>query len=301
MLDIQRSHHFSAIHVLELLDPEDLDRTGTALYRQVIEPLATEASIYHRLHVLGNNSDLLPAIAEIEARSVRHKASPIIHFETHGSTSGLGRRSDPLVTYADLQSPLSRINQVSRGNLLITMAACFGGSVVSVFTHAERMPVWALLGPAEQTLPSDVERGFQAFYSAILKSFNLNAALDALRAADQTLPEGWYFQPAETLFAIGYGLHRDRLLQRTSLKKWTRALHKKAKRSDRKAGRARPKLREAIRASLINPDPAFYASFKERFFMADLFPENRDRFSISEDECTELYEIWKVNPNTGAA
>jgi hypothetical protein len=297
---IRRSHFFSAVYIVQLLDPADTNKTGSAL-STTIQPLALAQGIDPQFIDLHSNSELLPALAAIETRCQQRKDSPIIHIESHGSVTGIGRRSDPLIAYDALKEPLTAINRVSRGNLLVTMAACFGASLVSVFVHSTRMPVWALLGPTTLALPSDIERGFQAFYHALLTTLDLNTALSSLRAADHTLPESWYFQPAETLFAIGYGLHAARFRGPGGRRHAERTILKKTRRNDRRAGRVRPRLRQAIRRSLSQPPGEWFADLKARFFMADLFPENVARFPITQQECDHLFTLWQANPNRGAA
>src|SRR5690606_526221 len=162
--------------------------------------------------------------------------------------------------------------------LLVTMAACHGASLVSIFSGSQRMPVWALLGPTEITFPSDVARGFQAFYTTILKTFNMRLALDNLRNADWTSPENWYFQPAELLLAVAYGMHATRFEGPGGSRAAERTILKRAKRADRRSGRRRPGLRQHIRRWLAQPEDPFFGDLKRRYFMMDVFPENESRF-----------------------
>lgn len=298
---ITRSHFFSSIYVIQILDPADTERTGELLHKAVIGPMSQAAGVDSQFIQVPHNAALLPALAKIATLCQRRGDSPILHFETHGSPTGMGRTTDPALPYADLLDPLTRINTVSRGNLLVTMAACHGASLVSIFGHARRMPVWALLGPTTLALPSDIRDGFQAFYRALLTSFNLNTALDALRRADRTWPESWYFQPAETLLAIAYGMHSARFDGPGGRRHAERTILKKARRADHKTGRRRPNLRHLIRQWLSQPADPFFDDLKKRFFMADLFPENAARFPITETECLRIFEQWRAHPERGAA
>ncbi len=296
---IRRSHTFSSIYIVQLLDPSDA-KTGDSLYRGVVTPLADKANIEHQFFDLNSNAELIPAIHEITKHCQKHNASPILHIESHGSLTAIGRRSDPSVQWRALTPHLISLNRATRGNLFITTATCFGASLLNTFTRASEMPMWGMLGPRTQVLPSDIERGFRAFFQAVIATLDTNTAVEALRAADRSFPDTWYLQTAELLFAIAFGLYRARHEGPGGRMEVERTLLKKVQRKDRKAGRSRPGLRSEVRKHLDDPI-GFFEHYKGKYFMINDFPDNKYRFPITLPECEQLFALWQENPDRGAA
>ena len=78
------------------------------------------------------------------------------------------------------------------------MAACYGLNIVRAMAPIDRAPAWAVLGPSTQVLPSDLIRGFSAFYGALLCVGDFSDALDALQANAHSWPDTWCFHNASS-------------------------------------------------------------------------------------------------------
>src|SRR5438105_4844529 len=90
-------------------------------------------------------------------------------------------------------------------NLLVTIAACHGINLAKTLWPTDRSPVWGLLGPDEQVLPTDIQNGFRLFFETMLQHRDLNRAIGALRFGDASNPETWKLINAEVFFAWMYG------------------------------------------------------------------------------------------------
>lgn len=283
---------WNAVYVIELLDSDD-DQTGTRLFNEVLSPLGQEYGVATQLIKVGRNDALIPALEEIWLDCRTKNLGPVLHFEMHGSQTGVGApKGGAFVPWRALVEPLTRINLLSRGNLVLTMAACYGAAVLKVLAGAKQMPVCAVVGPTTQVLPSDIEQGFRAFYASMIAGNDLNSAMADLRKADKSFPEGWRFDTAERLFAIAYGMHRVTMDGPGGRREAEQKLVKKARRFDRKHGQERPTLRRQARAHLSTPEP-FFQKVKRKFLMIDAFPENEERFTVTEADCRHVFEEWK--------
>jgi hypothetical protein len=284
---------FDSIFILELLGPGD-ERTGLNLFRTVLEP----RGLSHHLHTshtqLHHHSQVIPSLWNIHAECTRRRLSPILHFETHGTTEGVGLDPSTLVPWDALVPPLRAINLTSEMNLVVTLAACHGLSFVRALNPLEPAPVWAMFGPNEQVFQSEVDAGFGQFYSTLLDTRNLSQAVSALRS-ETWLPEAWLLRSAEFFFSVVYG----RVLEETSRpgerKSRERRLVTRIRRKARKTPGAvvpddiRRRLREDI-----NDHEAHFRRYKRRFFMIDQFPDIEHRFPLTREDCLKTWAAQRA-------
>lgn len=280
------SHSFSALYIVEFLGSLD-DPTGTCLFN-ALKPKAAGVGVHLALYTPETREELFQVLRAILHECKTLGRGPILHLETHGSPAGISAVGDELVTWPELKPLLVSLNEVSRVNLLVTLAACHGLHLVQTLLPTDRSPLWGFIGPDDQVLPSDIRRGFLAFYSTFLTDLNLNAALDALRAADSSNPETWKVHFVETFFAYMYGEYirlqatPEKLKQREDSIMATLFMQGRAPR-----GHA-AKFRREIRRKLRH-DESHFDRLKTNFLMLDLFPENGERFPITHDDALGLH------------
>jgi hypothetical protein len=179
---------------------------------------------------------------------------------------------------------LVRINEASEMGLIVVLAACHGIHLARTLVPTDRSPVWGFIGPDDQVLPSDITRGFRAFYTTLFSSLDLTAAIRALKNADASNPETWKFQNAELFFAYMFGEYLRLYGSPDQQRRQNEEIMANLIVSDRFSS---DQLR-AIRASLGSPADEF-GRLKQTFLMLDLFPENAPRFPITRAEAIDLH------------
>ena len=289
----QRSGTVSAVYVIELLDPRD-HQTGSALYEGVIHPQLSERGLLSRLVRVPTNSALVPALQVVLAECREHALRPILHLETHGSREGLGNNATSPVTWATIVPVLRDLNRCSKFNLVVTLAACHGASLVAVLDVNEPAPLLGLIGPACQILPSTIEAGFSAFYRVLIQTLDLDAAFASLQACDALLPEAWHFYSAEWYFELAYGYFIEHHLGSGGLGELERFVVKGARRRHRREGRLTKGLRGAVRNRIRGDQSTLFEEAKARFFMLGEFPDHACRFPVTEAGCRRAFDRWRA-------
>ena len=291
MVLIERVHYFSAIYIVEFLSPVD-EPTGTALYRSTIQAAATRAGTHSALYQAATREEFLSALWGIEEDCRVNHRGPVLHLETHGSAQGICSKPSELVTWGELKPYLVRLNTLARMNLLVTLAACHGINLAKTLWPMDRSPVWGLLGPDEQVLPTDIRNGFCSFYESMLQHRDLNLAIDALRAGDVSNPETWKVINAEVFFAWMYGHYLEQHCSPKALRTREDSIIHKANRP--LASGEEKVIRRRIRAEL-HDEQKYFDRFKRNFLMIDLFPECETRFPIDLRGTKQLYKRLKTS------
>ena len=285
-----RSITFDSVFILELLCPQDR-KTGLSLFQNTIQPRCAARGT-HSAHITVSSTDrLVPALWELSKECTRHGLSPILHIETHGTELGLGLDPAHPVPWNALVPPLRAINETSKMNLLVTLAACHGMAMVQALTPLEPSPVWGLFGPNVQVHEGEVKEGYETFYATLLDTLDVNAAVRALQTGGVWLPDAWHTRSAEFFLALIYGHYLDGRRQPGERSTAERHLVTKLRRRARK----NPSLtlptdvRQQIRRLVSEEEPHFQR-IRRRFLMLDRFPENESRFPVSREDCLRVWE-----------
>lgn len=295
MPDFSRSFHYSAIYIVQSLTSLDTEKTGYDLYR-FLEPIAASNGVGCFFYDVVTKSDFLQAIQSIVEHCHSHGAGPILHLETHGSAQGIHTGDDELVSWAEIRGPLTELNQLSRMNLLVTMAACHGLNIVRTMNPTAQSPMWGLIGPDEIVLPSDIRRGFSAFFKTLIEELDLNEAIRALKEADHSWPDTWKFQNAELFLSIVYGRYLEELCTPAALAAREYAIVQTAI-ADGASKKQVSKLTKTIRRTFQNEERTF-KRFRKRFLLLDLFPENEIRFQVNLAEVKRHAALRLANSET---
>ena len=275
--------HFDAVYVVESLRSTDR-KTGEELYDQVIGPAGYRHSkLITELVQPSDRDQFFKAFYRFVKKAVKEDRWPLLHIETHGNQDGLELTSGEFIRWPEMNDTLQALNQVSRLNLFVTVAACSGAYLASTITPVDRAPVWAVIGPAERVGSDEVLEAFRAFYSELLANLDANAALTALRAIEVRQNKKYVFLPAETMFKSAY----RRYIEEDCSEEELRAREVETLAIAREIGLPDfvddAVASEAIRTRLAD-HRAFFEMFRKRFFMMDIYPENEGRFSVRYDD-----------------
>lgn len=128
-----------------------------------------------------------------------HEA-PVLHLECHGSESyGIEFANGSCMAWDDLAETLNVLNVATSFNLLIVLAACYGGHLMGEMTAIRPAPCWGVVAPTKTIDPSDILRGFRTYYKTLLETGDAGHA--AKQLADIPVSSGeWFAQLAQTWF-----------------------------------------------------------------------------------------------------
>jgi hypothetical protein len=198
-----RAHY---LHIIEWL-PLDDRHTGTELYLRLKE--------HERFKIVlekcASKVDVFRALERVAAKC-RAGNHPIVHFEAHGD----GRNPDwseglvgpaqfggkELLSWKELAPNFRQLNLLTRFNLQVVAAACYGGSAISAVESPVAMPYTAILGFMGTTAAGDLFNSMRELYRTM---FNGGTGDSAIENAQRELPTGCYLH-SETAYTLAHKL-----------------------------------------------------------------------------------------------
>lgn len=147
------------------------------------------ASIDTTLFSAHDRTTFVKTLEVLDARIVgdprlQENPQPVLHISAHGSTDGLMLANGEMLKWTDLADYLAPINQSCGGRLLVCMSTCHGFTGSTMARIPGRLkPYWGILGPTGAISWPDAAVGFLTFYHLSAKSFSIESALCAMRAA----------------------------------------------------------------------------------------------------------------------
>ena len=274
--------YFGSVQIIESLRPDDY-RTGRRLYED-LEPLgiAAQPSISTQFTQVETKAEFLDLLKSIGENSKRTGHSPIIQIEVHGSDQGIQVASGECLSWFEFKDELTAINEASRLNLLVLLAACDGAHLLNIIQPTDRAPVCALIGPNRAVSPGELLSGI-TFYKTLFES---NDAAIAWRAMNKAVSsEKRTFSVFTAEFTLCYVIHhylKFQCSEEALLSRENKAVSKVAR-----DGMAEPQLaqfRKSVRIH-IRDHRARFEEIRSRFFFYDLYPENATRFDLTFEEC----------------
>lgn len=214
-------------------------------------------------------SDLPALLDECADVAWREPYVPMLHLECHGHGTGLQFSDGSILHWADLKPNLVALNVATKLNLVIIVAACFGGGVARISGAEDRAPFWGFVAPKEEIAAGPLSDAMAVFYETLLNTKSAQLAMEALRGS-QAGNKFWYlsaatiFKNIEEVYISEY-LADENVARRATVLRAVAAQHG--------VEWAFGEVEQMIR------DPRHWIQMRNRFFMVDLYPENRERFA----------------------
>ena len=228
----------------------------------------------------------LISLLQYETSKIQSTGSiPIIHIEAHGTNTedGIVLKDRSTVTWENLHPYLVDLNVATKMNLILILGLCSGALFTAHMVPSDRSPCWLLIGPKSDVTDLHLRDRFVEFYRVIFNSGNGEEALRILNESSAYGSANTFFTPtAELFFKVTYRRYLAELCSVDACRDRARKIRKGLE------GLMFPMPHpEDIALYLIANKGAFFNLHKEKFFMIDLYEENRDRFGISYEQVTE--------------
>jgi hypothetical protein len=271
------SAHVSKIVVIQSIPTREL-HTGTKLHED-LETLDAwhKRGLTPELQNVTTRNDLLKLLTDLTEKARLEGDWPVLHFESHGNQEGLGLASGDFISWDELKQPLAELNIQTRNNLLVVLAACFGAYLTRTLIPTDRAPCCGLVGPNEAMYSDVLLKSFLEFYSELFATGNGSAALKRLNAAVSTDKLSYTFSQCEFMFKLVYHKYLQDYFAPHVLKKRALDLYHKTK----QGGAAPSGGVGEIKKRLLKSREDYFPNHREKFFMFDLYPENRKRFPVT--------------------
>lgn len=262
------------IWIIESLRPGDLT-TGTLLANEILKrDVAIKKGLQVKLRTPKNVKEFNDCLNDV-LQSAAAGCHTILHIEAHGDENGLQLANNDLIDWPDLSLPLAEINEVMKGWLVVTVAACSGGHMARTVLNTTRAPFLALVGPPETIGDFDLLHDYTEFYLEFDKTRSLTKARWALNSFTDS-EQIYFFTTNRSCFVQ---LFEERITEKLSPKEQARRITKLA--STLATPSASPEERSAahIAATEVVGNPREFAFRAWRqFVFADKYPENLDLF-----------------------
>jgi hypothetical protein len=220
---------------------------------------------------LTSASDLPELLDECADVARREPYVPMLHLECHGHGTGLEFSDGSILHWTDLKPHLVALNVATKLNLVLIVAACFGGDIARISGADDRAPFWGFVAPKAEISAGLLSDAMSAFYQTLLRTKSAQLAMEALRGS-QAGSQFWNLSAATIFKLIDEEHARDYLADENVAR---RAIVMRALAAQQGVEWPLQDVEQMIR------DPQYLTRMRDRFFMVDLFPDNRERFALA--------------------
>jgi len=275
--------YFDIVHIIETLRPGDY-HTGRRLFEE-LEPITITAmpQVTARFSPIQSRAEFLELLQSIAEDARLHSHLPILHIEAHGSSAGIQVSSGECLTWTEFKAELTAINEISKLNLLVILAACDGANLLHIIQPVDRAPVRALIGPSRIVSAGEIERASLAFYRTLFDAGEVRAAWRAMN--DVVAPAQLTFAAFTAEYVFHAVMYRYFVTQ-CSEDVLAERENKTAARleQDGMSGEDLEHGRQLFRR-YVRDHRRHFEQLKKHFFFCDLYPENTARFGVTLEDC----------------
>jgi hypothetical protein len=276
--------HFDKISILQSLPNNEL-HTGTKLKGDIeIFNIAYGRGLQIELFDTHNKDEFLNIINKLSKMANYDRLYPVLHIEAHGSSDlkGIVLQSKEFVSWTDLKPYLINLNTATRLNLLVVFSLWHGAHFVSQLTPVDRSPCWGIVGPTKALLGPELLGSFSAFYQEVFKSGSAEMAVKKLNESSLNYDINYSFTLATASFYSVYNHYLNTLCTDESYANRARIMRKKEKKEKRNLIKIHSigELKRFLKSSQKD----YFEKYKVKYFMIDLFPENKNRFIVTYED-----------------
>lgn len=268
------SNRFNQILVVDSIPPGEYN-TAKRLFEDLqAYALAYSPSPAVRYVRVESANEFVQCILACRKNAEEHDIIPMLHIECHGGEDGFQFADGSLANWDELKTPITELNVATSLNLMIAVAACTGGALIKLTHMGDRAPFWGLIGPTRTCTAGELEKAYAALYLTLLTT---KAPAKAVEAMDQATSPGLFLRTtSQGLFKkVWDGYKREHC---TSVALEARADRMKDRL--RQSGVSPLPSTDELKCRLISHEPIAFESYRQTFFMCDLFPEHSQRFPV---------------------
>lgn len=269
---------FNKIYVIESLREKDT-KTGQFLFNDIIKRRLQQKGLNDNCELLTPTSKetFFECLEHIRKETIFKLVNPIIHFELHGSKEGIQVSNNDIITWDEIQFRLTELNFITKCNLFITMATCYGGYIYSVIKPNLRSPFWGFVGPFETVYGDDVLENYSAFYDEFIQSLDFNKAVKALNNSNLNGKSRFKFYNTEYAFNVAYESYEKKYLTEEVVEKRLNAGLLVAKKHDELKNWSDDAIKKSLKFLMVDSKDLLKENMMTNFFMWDIFPENKPK------------------------
>lgn len=235
-----------------------------------------------------NKQEVISAIEQATMVAQRNNRIPILHIEAHGDQEGLGCQNAngqiELLSWDELTEPLQALNLATRCNLVFVVAACIGFAGIQALVRGPRAPAIAIVGPGDEIEVGRLFAGTKEFYRRWMdKDPNLTDIVNSASRETGSVSFDW-----EPFAVLAFDALAEHLIismredqQHMQKCRIRQLMHNNTNWSAQEIENKLSLISPTFRKPLIQ-------KIWDDMFMIDLYPENKQRFSVNWSNVIDL-------------
>lgn len=275
-LALESEFYFSKVYVIESL-PLGERRTGTNIFTDIIERKTWQNPVLKaELLAPQTRIEFVQCLEKIRCEIETGEAWPFIHFEIHGSPDGFSLANGEDFTWEELYPHLKMLNFLTRNNLFVSLATCFGAHIFNVVNPLQTAPFYGYVGSWETVGDRDLEADFTEFFKVFLSSSSMTKAIERLNQSAGEATNRYTVFHAEGLFDLIYDeRYMKQVMTAEGFERRVNEFfaHFLKTRSDYFLRLSIPEIRAAIRRSFFKMQDSLRLQVRQVFLIKDLPPE----------------------------
>jgi hypothetical protein len=189
---------FNKISIVESLRESDR-KTGNLLFEDInIMEVFHQKGVATEYVAIATKKELFAHIDHLIHDAKYCRIFPILQIDVHGTMdrSGIILNSGDRVIWRNLCDKLRDLNELSRGNLIVVMAACYGAHIQTGIDLFNRSPFWGVMSPVNSVTPDAIQKSLSEFYLNLFEGSTRvlvppNDAALKLTTADSAFLQFW--------------------------------------------------------------------------------------------------------------
>lgn len=185
--------------------------TGKDLYNNILrykEYLNNEC--FSEFYSVENKQEFINKIKSVEDSLIDGDVITF-HFETHGSEKGISLNSGEIVSWKEFDDAVRPINIKTCNLLVISMAMCFGGALLTHIDPELRAPYLCFIGSHRAVSEEEIVEVYHKFYENYTSPLDIYKAYSSLSSAyserKESIPFGIFCQ--DYIFDATFDPDRD--------------------------------------------------------------------------------------------
>jgi len=207
MIKEREDVYFNKVFILQSLEDKER-RTGDEIELKIKNISFKTRNIEVKLTDIKSSDEFFRTIQGINS-AVSNGTLPFIHFEIHGSDEGLGLSNGDYITWNKLKEPLRDINILTKNNLFISLATCFGAHLLKIYKPWEPCPFYGYIGPLKSADNRDLEASYSIFFETLLLENNFAKAISDLLNAAPSNPNNYAYLNCYGYFKMLKDLYKE--------------------------------------------------------------------------------------------
>jgi hypothetical protein len=270
----------SSLHIIDSTKERD-GEPGRSLEARLTNNPPVFSGLPIHLHQVTFREDFQKVLDAIYRDEATRGRSPLLHFELHGSESGIALRDDTAISWDEFALELTRFNLATRFNLLVVLSCCQGFLQIHSMNYSRVCPFNGLVSCTGIAQTSELLYGFEILYRSLAAKIPIQKAVEVMNRglkAESDIEFG--FESAHLMFlSVVAAIYRDNMKPEYLTEK--KKIHRRKMEQDKALSGSLTPISDAdVENSFLECIDWEINKFYFNYFAIDKIPENAEKYSF---------------------